>query len=85
MNAYRHKLEEKRIFQSMERKGNGYDNPPMENFFGTIKQKMYYGHHSFEELREVIDKYIRYYNQKRIKASLGYRSLAGYRNKMFSA
>ena len=36
-------LEEKGIFQSMSRKGNCLDNSPMENFFGKMKNEMFYG------------------------------------------
>jgi len=87
MGAYRQKLKANRIFQSMSRKGNCYDNSPMENFFGIMKQEMYYGqvYNSFDELKEAIDKYIRYYNEKRSKASLGYRSPIEYRNEMLAA
>ena len=87
MNAYRYELKKNRIFQSMSRKGNCYDNSPMENFFGIMKQEMYYGkvYNSFDELKDAIDKYIRYYNEKRSKASLGYRSPIEYRNEMFAA
>ena len=37
----------------MSRKGNCLDNSPMENFFGLLKQEMYYGEAlcSFEELK----------------------------------
>ena len=87
MNAYRHELKKNRIFQSMSRKGNCYDNAPMENFFGVMKQEMYYGqvYNSFNELKEAIDKYIRYYNEQRSKASLGYRSPVEYRESMLAA
>ena len=87
MGVYRQKLKDNRIFQSMSRKGNCYDNSPMENFFGIMKQEMYYGqaYNSFDELKEAIDKYIRYYNEKRSKASLGYRSPIEYRNEMLAA
>jgi transposase InsO family protein len=87
MNSYRNELKKNRIFQSMSRKGNCYDNSPMENFFGIMKQEMYYGqvYNSFNELKEAIDKYIRYYNEKRIKASLGYRSPMEYRQYMLAA
>lgn len=87
MNAYRHELKKNRIFQSMSRKGNCYDNAPMENFFGIMKQEMYYGqvYNSFNELKEAIDKYIRYYNEQRSKASLGYRSPVEYRESMLAA
>ena len=87
MGVYRQTLNKYRIFQSMSRKGNCYDNSPMENFFGIMKQEMYYGqvYNSFDELKEAIDKYIRYYNQKRSKASLGYRSPIEYREELVAA
>ncbi len=87
MGVYRQRLKDNRIFQSMSRKGNCYDNSPMENFFGIMKQEMYYGqvYNSFDELKEAIDQYIRYYNEKRSKASLGYRSPIEYRNEMLAA
>ena len=43
MKAYSQKLKENRIFQSMSRKGNCHDNSVMENFFGILKQEIYYG------------------------------------------
>ena len=87
MKAYRYELKKNYIFQSMSRKGNCYDNSPMENFFGIMKQEMYYGqvYNSFDELKNAINKYIRYYNQKRSKASLGYRSPVEYREFMLAA
>lgn len=87
MNNYRYKLKNSKIFQSMSRKGNCYDNSPMENFFGIMKQEMYHGqvYNSYDELKEAIDKYICYYNEKRIKASLGYRSPVEYREYMVAA
>ena len=87
MPAYQYELKKNHIFQSMSRKGNCYDNSPMENFFGIMKQEMYYGkvYTSYDELKEAIDKYIRYYNEKRIKASLGYRSPVEYRECMMTA
>ena len=52
-----------------------------------MKQEMYYGqiYTSFNELKEAIDKYISYYNEKRIKASLGFRSPVEYREYMIAA
>jgi transposase InsO family protein len=87
MSNYRYELKKNRIFQSMSRKGNCYDNSPMENFFGIMKQEMYYGqvYNSFDELKEAIEKYIRYYNEKRSKASLGYRSPIEYREYLLAA
>ena len=74
-------LKKNRIFQSMSRKGNCLDNSPMENFFGILKQEMYYGktYKTYEELKEVIEKYIHYYNHKRIKRKLAGMSPVQYR------
>ena len=81
MNDYIAILRENRIFQSMSRKGNCFDNSPMENFFGILKQEMYYGvnYTSFEELKTAIEEYIRYYNERRIKEKLGWKSPVDYR------
>ena len=81
MNDYIAILKENRIFQSMSRKGNCFDNSPMENFFGILKQEMYYGviYTSFEELKTAIERYIRYYNERRIKEKLGWKSPVDYR------
>ena len=76
MKAYTHRLKDERIFQSMSRKGNCYDNSVMENFFGLLKQEIYYGvvYYSYEELKSAIERYIEYYNTKRIKEKLGWMS-----------
>ena len=81
MGAYSSALKENKIFQSMSRKGNCYDNSVMENFFGILKQEMYYGttYYSFDELKEAIERYIKYYNEKRIKEKLGWMSPVQYR------
>ncbi|MFC3632464.1 IS3 family transposase [Enterococcus rivorum] len=72
MNSYRKPLADKKIFQSMSRKGNCLDNSPMENFFGLLKQEMYYGvvYTNFEGLKQAINKWIYYYNHQRIKTKL---------------
>lgn len=44
MTAYQAMLEEHHIFQSMSRKGNCYDNAPMENFFSVLKREIYDGY-----------------------------------------
>ncbi|PID23187.1 hypothetical protein CSV61_01665 [Sporosarcina sp. P3] len=74
-------LEEHNVFQSMSRKGNCIDNSPMENFFGLMKQEMYYGEplRTYEELEQAIKTYIHYYNHKRIKQKLAGMSPVQYR------
>lgn len=87
MKAYSHRLKEERIFQSMSRKGNCYDNSVMENFFGLLKQEIYYGvvYHSYEELKVAIERYIKYYNEQRIKEKLGWMSPVQYRLSLLAA
>ena len=65
----------------MSRKGNCLVNSVMENFFGLLKQEIYHGtvYYSYEELKAEIEKYIRYYNEKRIKEKLGWLSPVQYR------
>ncbi len=61
------------LVQSMSRKGNCLDNAVMENFFGHLKEEMYYrrDYRNVEELENAVNEYITYWNQKRIKLSLG--------------
>lgn len=55
----------------MSRKGNCLDNAMMENFFGKMKNEMFYGHEyefeTLDQLKKEMEEYIRYYNEKRIK------------------
>ena len=83
MKSYTNKLKEEGIFQSMSRKGNCHDNSVMENFFGLLKQEIYYGktYYSYGELKQAIEDYIKYYNEKRIKERLGWLSPVQYRRR----
>ena len=68
MKPYQQWLKEKGILQSFSRKGNCMDNSLMENFFGIMKNEMYYSYEykSLEELRKAMEEYITYYNTERI-------------------
>lgn len=81
---YRARLAEKGIVQSMSRKGNCWDNAPMESFFGTLKAESFYeeGVLSRAELTAVIDEYIRYYNHERISLNLKKLSPVAYRTQL---
>lgn len=74
MNSYQQMLKEKGIIQSMSRKGNCLDNSLMENFFGILKNEMFYGHEyefkTLDQLEEAIVEYINYYNNNRITVKL---------------
>ena len=69
---YQKRLQQKGIRQSMSRKGNCLDNSIMENFFGLLKSELLYLREfsSIEEFRIELERYIDYYNNKRIKCKL---------------
>ncbi|NLK95233.1 MAG: IS3 family transposase [Clostridiales bacterium] len=87
MKAYTNRLKEEKIFQSMSRKGNCHDNSVIENFFGLLKQEMYYGvvYYSYKELKSEIERFIKYYNEQRIKQKLGWMSPVQYRVHLMAA
>lgn len=80
-NSWSNKLNDMNITQSMSRKGNCLDNSPMENFFGILKQEMYYGieFKNYDQLRSEIASYIKWYNEERIKTKLNGMSPVEYR------
>jgi transposase InsO family protein len=64
--AYIEKLQLFEMLQSMSRKANCIDNAPVESFFGHFKDEVDYRNcKTFEELRQLIENYIRYYNYER--------------------
>lgn len=77
---YQRQLIEQGITQSMSRKGNCFDNAVIENFFGILKSEFLY-YKTFQDtdhfLKE-LNRYIDYYNNKRLKSRLG-RSPVQYR------
>lgn len=81
MKEYQYKLRQRRIRQSMSRKGNCLDNAAMESFFATLKSEMFYlkKFTSIDTLKKDIDNYIHYYNNDRIKQKLNGLSPVQYR------
>ena len=59
--------------QSMSRVAHCIDNGPMEGFWGILKRERYYGKRftSKQELIRMIERYIRYYNTRRVQRNLG--------------
>ena len=57
------------ITQSMSRRGNPYDNALAENFFSILKTECIHRIklQTFEQARNIIDKYIYFYNNERIQ------------------
>lgn len=84
MEDYHRTLKDKGIIQSMSRKGNCLDNSPIENFFGKMKNEMFYGHEfeftTLNELQVAMEDYIDYHNNQRITTKLKGLTPVQYRN-----
>lgn len=67
--SYYSLTKEYNISPSMSRRGNCWDNAPMENFFGHLKEEAirHFPNPSFEEAKQLIDDYIYFYNYERIQ------------------
>ena len=72
---YQRRLSEERIACSMSRRGNCWDNAPVESFFASLKKELVH-HEDYatrEEARASIFEYIEaFYNRVRRHSSLGY-------------
>lgn len=80
--AFKGKIEEAGMTQSMSRVGKCIDNGPMEGFFGALKTEMYYGKKfkTLEGLKKKIVEYIKFYNEKRFQKRLRCMTPIEYRN-----
>jgi putative transposase len=80
-HEYRKLLDQFHMRASMSRKGDCYDNAPMESFWGTLKNELVH-HRRYGTRREAIQdisEYIEiFYNRQRRQARLGYLSPAAY-------
>lgn len=72
-HAFRKRMKETRIRQSMSRPGKCLDNAPMEGFWGILKSEMYYLYHfgEYDQLYDAITAYIHFYNCERYQRRLG--------------
>ncbi len=71
--AFHHRLQQAGMKQSMSRVAHCIDNGPMEGFWGILKRERYYGRRftSKQELIQMIENYIHYYNTRRVQRTLG--------------
>lgn len=83
---YRQLLEQFGMEASMSRKGNCYDNAPMESFWETLKQEIVY-HRKYKTRQEAIQEIREYievfYNRQRRQARLDYMSPVAYEKKFY--
>ena len=84
--AYQEKLKAYGLLCSMSRKGDCYDNAPMESFWGLMKNELVHrkSYNSQAEAMTDVAEYIDiFYNRQRRQAALGYLSPAAFvRNEM---
>ena len=69
------RMEEANLLRSMSKKGCTADNSAYEGFFGWIKNEMFYNRKwfgvSIAKFLDILNSYLHWYNEQRIKMSLG--------------
>ncbi len=84
-HSYRDLIGSQGFRQSMSRKGNCWDNAPMESFFHSLKVEWLYGsrYETRAEAQAPVFEYIEvWYNRKRLHSTLDYMSPANYEFKL---
>ncbi|GAI01440.1 unnamed protein product [marine sediment metagenome] len=86
-HEYRNILERFGLKASMSRKGNCYDNAPMESFWGTLKQELV--HHRryrtrVEATRDITEYIEIFYNRQRLQPGLGFLSPAVFEQRYYA-
>lgn len=80
------RIADARLIRSMSRKACCPDNAACEGFFGRLKNELFYPRNwrstTIEQFIQALDVYIRWYNEKRIKVSLGSLSPVEYRRSL---
>ena len=74
-DVYQKEIFERKFICSMSRKGNCWDNAPMESFWGKLKTEWLYGKrfHTRAEAKRAVFEYIEiFYNRKRLRSVNGY-------------
>lgn len=80
---YAQALHEAQAQASMSRKGNCYDNAPMESFWSTLKLELVYRRHfktRAEARLAIIDYLETFYNRRRLHSALNYMSPVDFEN-----
>jgi putative transposase len=80
------RMDDAGLTRSMSRKGCSPDNSACEGFFGRLKNEMFYGRSwkgvSIGQFTNILDEYIHWYAEERIKISLGGVSPIQYRKQL---
>jgi putative transposase len=79
-------LKKQKITQSMSRRGNCWDNAPMESFFGHMKDEIELDTcKNIKDVKKVIEKYMKYYNNERYQWNLKKMTPVQYRNHLLAS
>ena len=86
--AYNELIKDTLIVRSMSRAGKPTDNPVNEALNGWIKEELVIdfkieSHRTREEVRDCIDKYVTFYNERRPCFAIGYDTPANYRRRYY--
>ena len=82
---YRQALSEEGFAVSMSRRGNCYDNAPVESFFASLKKELVAGDVFYtreQARREIVDYIEGFYNSWRRHSALGYLSPAAFEEQL---
>jgi len=83
---FQKRVKQMNLKQSMSRRGNCIDNAPMESFFGHMKDELDYKEvHTFEELKQLVDRYMIFYNESRRQWNLNKMTPVEYRSHLIAA
>jgi transposase InsO family protein len=86
-HEYRRLVDQFKMRASMSRKGDCYDNAPMESYWGTLKNELV--HHCRyktrqQAIREITEYIEVFYNRQRRQARLGYLSPVNYERQFYA-
>ena len=80
------RMNKAKLIRSMSKKGCSPDNSACEGFFGRMKNEMFYGikwdDTEVSEFIDIVNEYMEWYREKRIKVSLGGMSPMEYRRSL---
>lgn len=86
--AYNELIKDTNIVRSMSRAGKPTDNPVNESLNGWIKEELFMDFHidncrKREDVRNTLENYVRFYNEKRPCYAIGYDTPVNYRKRFY--
>ncbi len=86
--AYNDLIKDTNIIRSMSRAGKPTDNPVNESLNGWIKEELVVdfnlsAYHTWQEVNDIIEKYVKYYNEQRPCFAIGYDTPHNYRERYY--